>query len=127
MRSKYIVYPQPEQVDIWEEEITPAEEGEILCQAEKSLISIGTELHALRGVTEPGTNWYDWVKFPFRPGYSMVGRVIEVGKGVNGVQVGDRVATYGFHQQYFQVTLYDCDGYLRHPGLASPPKTPTIR
>lgn len=105
MRSKYIVYPEREQVAVWEEEITPPGEGEILCKAEKSLISIGTELNCLRGVAEPGTNWYDWIKFPFRPGYSMVGRVLEVGSGVTGVKAGDRIANYGFHQQYYKVQL----------------------
>lgn len=107
MKSQYIVYPEKEKVDLWEEEIAPPEEGEILCQAEKSLISIGTELHALRGVADPGTNWYDWLKFPFRPGYSMVGRVIGVGKGVTHIKEGDRVASYGYHQQYYKIKLFD--------------------
>ena len=107
MKSKYIVFPAPRQVEIREEEITPPVEGEILCAAEKSLISIGTELHCLNGIFEPGTNWYDWVKYPFRPGYSMVGRVIEVGKGVETVKVGDRIANYGEHQQYYKVKLFD--------------------
>jgi NADPH:quinone reductase-like Zn-dependent oxidoreductase len=92
---------------VWEEQIEPPGRGEILCQAEKSLISIGTELDALRGVFDPGTNWFDWVKYPFRPGYSMVGRVIAVGEGVEGIKEGDRVATYGFHQQYYTAQLYD--------------------
>lgn len=105
MKSRYIVFPDKRQVDVWEEEITSAEEGEILCVAEKSLISTGTELHCLNGVFEPGTNWYDWVKYPFRPGYSMVGRVIAVGKGVTGVKEGDRIANYGLHQQYYKVPL----------------------
>ncbi len=105
MKSKYIVFPDKRQVDLWEEEITPPEEGEILCQAEKSLISTGTELHCLNGIFEPGTNWYDWVKYPFRPGYSMVGRVLEAGKGVTTVKAGDRVANYGLHQQYYNVQL----------------------
>lgn len=103
MKSKYIVFPDKRQVDVWEEEIAPTEPDEILCAAERSLISIGTELHCLNGVFEPGTNWYDWVKYPFRPGYSMVGRVIEVGEDVSGIQVGDRIASYGLHQQYYKV------------------------
>ena len=106
MKSKYIVFPEKRQVDVWEEEISAPEEGEILCVAEKSLISTGTELHCLNGVFEPGTNWSDWVSYPFRPGYSMVGRVIEVGADVSSVKVGDRIATYGFHQQVFKVQLH---------------------
>jgi 2-desacetyl-2-hydroxyethyl bacteriochlorophyllide A dehydrogenase len=106
MKSKYIVFPAKQQVAVWEEDISDPEEGEILCQAEKSLVSIGTELNCLRGEIEAGTNWYDWVKYPFRPGYSMVGRVIAVGPGVTGVKVGDRIASYGLHQQYYKVPLY---------------------
>ena len=106
MKSKYIVFPDKQQVAVWEEDITDPGEGEILCQAEKSLISIGTELNCLRGETDLGTNWYDWVKYPFRPGYSMVGRVIAVGPGVTCVKEGDRIANYGLHQQYYKVPLY---------------------
>ena len=105
MKSKYIVFPEERQVDVWEEEIAPPEADEILCAADKSLISIGTELHCLNGIFEPGTNWYDWVKYPFRPGYSMVGRVIEVGEDVGGIIVGDCIASYGLHQQYYKVKL----------------------
>lgn len=105
MKSKYVVYPKAQDVAVWEEEIEPPEEGEILCKAEKSLISIGTELHCLRGQTDPGTNWADWVKYPFRPGYSMVGRVLAVGKGVKSVKEGDRIANYGLHQQYYKVQV----------------------
>lgn len=104
MKSKYIVYPDKQQVEVREEEITPPDAGEVLCRAEKSLVSTGTELHCLRGVFEPGTNWHDWVKYPFRPGYSMVGRVIEVGQGITDVRVGDRIASYDQHQQYYKIS-----------------------
>jgi 2-desacetyl-2-hydroxyethyl bacteriochlorophyllide A dehydrogenase len=106
MNSKYIVFPKPQTVAVWDEQIEPPGEGEILCKAEKSLISIGTELNCLRGVFDPGTNWADWVKYPFRPGYSMVGRVIAVGKGVEGIKEGDRVSSYDVHQQYYRTNLY---------------------
>jgi 2-desacetyl-2-hydroxyethyl bacteriochlorophyllide A dehydrogenase len=104
MKSRYIVFPDREQVAIREEDLAPPGEGEILCQAEKSLISTGTELHCLRGVFEEGTNWHDWVKFPFRPGYSMVGRVVAVGRGVGEVKEGDLIASYDAHQQYYKIT-----------------------
>ena len=107
MKSKYIVFPQKLEAAIWEEEIALPAEGHILCKAEKSLISIGTELTCFRGEAEPGTNWYDWLKFPFRPGYSMVDRVVAVGKGVTGVKEGDRIASYGVHQQYQDIEFPD--------------------
>ncbi len=107
VKSKYIVFPEARAVDVWEEDIANPEPGEVLCKAEKSLISIGTELNCLNGVFEQGTNWYDWVKYPFRPGYSMVGRVVEVGEGVENIKVGDRLASYDFHQQYYKIKLFD--------------------
>ncbi|MBC7078052.1 MAG: zinc-binding alcohol dehydrogenase [Synergistales bacterium] len=104
MKSVYVYFPEPNKVNVGEEEVSAPREGEILCQAEKSLISIGTETYCLRGVFDPGTNWASWVKYPFRPGYSMVGRVIDVGPGVKGCRVGDRVLASAPHQQFFKTT-----------------------
>lgn len=103
MKSIYVVFPEKEKVEVREEPITPPESGEILCAAEKSLVSIGTESSCLRGVFEPGTNWADWVKYPFRPGYSMAARVVAVGKGVTDLKEGDRIATWVEHQQFFKI------------------------
>ncbi len=87
-----------------EEQVQPPRANQVLCIAAKSLISSGTETICLRGVFDPGTNWGDWVKFPFRPGYCMVGRVIQVGKEASGLKVNDRIMARAPHQQYFSVT-----------------------
>jgi len=104
MRSLYVVFTGPEKVEAREETVDDPGPGEVLCRAEKSLVSIGTETHCLRGVFDPGTNWADWVRYPFRPGYSMVGRVVKIGAGVSGFAEGDRLATSAPHQQYFLLT-----------------------
>lgn len=103
MKSLHVVFAGPEKVEVREETVSDPGEGEVLCRAERSLVSIGTETHCLRGVFDPGTNWADWVKYPFRPGYSMVGRVVKVGPGAAGFAEGDRVATSVPHQQLFKV------------------------
>lgn len=103
MKSSYIVFPEPNKVSVAEEEITPPERGEILCQTERSLISIGTETYCLRGVFDPGTNWASWTQYPFRPGYSMAARVMAVGQDVQGVREGDRIVAWVEHQQYFKI------------------------
>ena len=101
MQSLNILFTGPGQVELREEPVAPPKPREVLCAAERSLISIGTETHCLRGVFEPGTMWADWVRYPFHPGYSMVARVEEVGSEVHGVQPGDLVAVSGNHRQRF--------------------------
>ncbi|HZQ06465.1 MAG TPA: chlorophyll synthesis pathway protein BchC, partial [Anaerolineae bacterium] len=102
MKSIYIVFPAREQVRVEEEDVTPPARGEILCGAECSLISSGTESFCWRGVFEEGTNWAAWVKYPFRPGYSMAASVIAVGNEVEGWREGERVVARVPHQQYFK-------------------------
>jgi len=98
MRAPYISYPEPNVVAVSEEDVAPPGAGELLCQAERSLISTGTELTCLRGLFDPGTNWASWVRYPFRPGYSMVARVVAVGPGVEAPAVGQRVLLGTPHQ-----------------------------
>ena len=103
MRSRYVVFPAPGLVALEEEVVGRPGVGEILCRAEVSLISTGTESTCLRGVADPGTNWADWLRFPFRPGYSMVARVIAVGAGVDRFAEGDRVAGWVEHREHFVI------------------------
>lgn len=103
MKSTYVVFPEPGQVRVEQEEVTPPGRGEILCAAESSLISIGTESFCLRGIFDPGTNWDAWVKYPFRPGYSMAARVIAVGQDVQNIREGDHIASWVEHQQFFKI------------------------
>lgn len=107
MRSKYVVFPEKGRVELREEDVASPGPGEILCGAEKSLISIGTESYCLEGRFDPGTNWERWVRYPFRPGYSMVARVIAVGSDVEGIKEGDRVAVSTSHQQFFRTRVRD--------------------
>lgn len=109
MKSLYVSFPQANQVTLEQEDVSPPREGEVLCQALKSLISIGTETLCLRGVFDPGTNWASWVKYPFRPGYSMVARVVGVGPGVSGCQEGDRLMVWTGHQQFFKTRMQGVD------------------
>ena len=102
MKAPFIIFPRPGQVEVREEQVAEPSAGEVLCVAVKSLISTGTETFCLRGEFDPGTNWADWVKFPFRPGYSMVGRVVAVGEGVSNLHEGDRVFYWSVHRGAFR-------------------------
>lgn len=101
MRSRDIVFPARDKIEIQETDLPPAGGGQVLVKAEVSLVSIGTELRCLRGVSDPDTNWNGWLQYPFRPGYSMAGTVVEVGAGVTAFAPGDRIVTQNPHSQYF--------------------------
>ena len=107
MKSINVVFPAPNQVEVREEPVGRPGMGEVLCEAQVSLISTGTETHCLRGVFDIGTNWADWVHYPFYPGYSMAARVVSLGPSVQSLKVGDRIATYAGHCQRFIVPVDD--------------------
>lgn len=101
MKSMNVVFPQSGCIVLESADIPAVGRTQVLCRAEVSLVSIGTELRCLRGISDPDTNWHGWVKYPFQPGYSMTGTVIEVGADVKDFQPGDRIVTQNPHSQYF--------------------------
>src|SRR5881394_1734197 len=88
---------------VTEEPLGAPPPGMINVQTTRTLISTGTEGIVLGRKFSPGTHYDAWVKYPFRPGYSHVGRVSAVGDGVNEFKVGDRVATRAPHTSVGQV------------------------
>ena len=101
MHSRNIVFPEPGAVEIRKEQVPAPGRGEVLCRASQSLVSLGTESHCLRGVYDPGTYWEEYIRFPFRPGYSMAARVLAIGEGVTRHSVGDRVTSWATHSEHF--------------------------
>ncbi|MGI5489510.1 zinc-dependent alcohol dehydrogenase [Microtetraspora malaysiensis] len=99
MRSWFVEFVKPGEVRVASEDVAPPGAGEVLCRSTLSLISPGTELACLRGEFDPGSNWEEWVRYPFRPGYSMAGVVEAVGAGVTNLRPGDRVQSYAPHQE----------------------------
>lgn len=68
--------------------------GEVLVETVCTLISAGTEL----GTQEQGRTE------DFTPGYSNTGRIIEIGEGVEGYEIGDRVLSLGSHASHVTVS-----------------------
>ncbi|GAB6989769.1 zinc-dependent alcohol dehydrogenase [Paenibacillus pini] len=97
------VFQEPDRIELLEEQVPSPGPGQILCAAKKSLISTGTELACLKGSFDEGTVWSSWVQYPFYPGYSMAAQVLEIGSGVEGIKVGDRIMCPAGHRQYFLV------------------------
>lgn len=87
-----MVFPKPWEVRIEEFEPRPPGPGEVKVEVEASLISGGTELTAYTGSFPPDSAWSEYIKYPFYPGYCGVGRIVEKGDGVEGLEVGDLVA-----------------------------------
>jgi 2-desacetyl-2-hydroxyethyl bacteriochlorophyllide A dehydrogenase len=76
-------------------------EHEVLVRTQYSLISPGTELALYTGthvgLPDPGNTF---AKYPFYPGYSIVGEVVATGAEVRGIAPGDKVYTIGKHAAY---------------------------
>ena len=107
MKTTNIIFIQKNKVAVINNEITGPGPCELLCKARKSLISTGTETLCLRGEFDPGTNWADWVKYPFAAGYSMQADVIAVGKNVHRYREGDRINATIPHVSLFCINEKD--------------------
>lgn len=116
MQAHSIVFIGKNQVEVQTRDVQDPGPNEVLVQATKTLISAGTERICLLRLFEPGSHWDAWVKYPFSTGYSMVGRVIAVGRDVTGVREGERVAVRQPHQQYVVVPF---DALYRIPDEVS--------
>ncbi len=89
-----VVFPEKDEIEVLEIELPDPGPEDVVVQTEYSGISIGTEGWIL-------TAKYRGTTFPLVTGYQKVGRVVQVGSQVSGLEVGDRV-------------------FLRHTKIASP-------
>jgi 2-desacetyl-2-hydroxyethyl bacteriochlorophyllide A dehydrogenase len=95
MKSKKIVFTAIHQAELLETDVRELRENEVLTEMEYTVVSGGTERACLMGMNNTSQ------KFPMSLGYCGVGRVVQIGKAVKSVAVGDRVLVYhGSHAQY---------------------------
>lgn len=91
------------QVEEFELPVRPGA-GEVFVETECTLVSSGTEIANYLGITTQRVALgADWRERPYYPGYSLVGQVLAVGKGVDAVEVGDRVACGAPHASHAAV------------------------
>ena len=101
VNNQVFYYTKPLNLELASEECPLPGPGEIRCKTLCSLVSIGTEMTCFDRNVEPGSIWDEWIQFPFQPGYSSVGQVTEIGEGVSGIALGDRVCSTSPHRAWF--------------------------
>jgi 2-desacetyl-2-hydroxyethyl bacteriochlorophyllide A dehydrogenase len=106
MHARQAVVLEPFKVGVREVELPSPAANQILVATEVSAVSAGTELAVYTGTHQwlKDPNLPDW-KFPFRPGYSAAGTILEVGQDVSGWKPGDRVSYPGNHASAELLTL----------------------
>lgn len=87
MKATFVEFTGPGAAQSVEADVPPVGAGDLLIEAEVSLISIGTERSFLKQAPY----------YPFRPGYSLVGRVLAMGAEVTDFQIGDLVKASVHH------------------------------
>ena len=102
---KKIILKGPYDVMVEEADIPRISDDQFLVRTIITGISAGTELMWYKG-TNPGLA-SGRVKYPATPGYEHVGEVIEIGKDVDKVALGDKVLTGFGHQEYAVVSQKD--------------------
>ena len=98
MKAQRVVWPDRAKVDIETFMLPPVGDDEVLVATQCTLISPGTERAFLLGL--PNAQG----RYPARPGYSNIGRIIEVGKGITDYEIGDRVASTQGHTSHFVIS-----------------------
>jgi len=107
-----VVFTGPEKVAVEEREIPRSGPGEVLVRNLKTLISTGTETTILSGRFPAGSEWADYARYPFVPGYSGVCVVEDVGDGVDEGLRGKRVECYSTHSAF---SVVDAGGLFPVP------------
>lgn len=85
-----IVFTGKNEIELEECAPSPLTAGSARLDVEYSLMSTGSENIVLQRAFAPGTEWDNWVQYPFYPGYCCVGRIAEVSGPADGLDVGAR-------------------------------------
>ena len=104
MNCRTIVFNRANEATLTEQPLAAPPPGHLTVAATASLISTGTELICYHGACDADTHWAAYAKYPHYPGYSLVGRVSDIGFGVEGFESGQRVAVTASHRSHVNLT-----------------------
>jgi 2-desacetyl-2-hydroxyethyl bacteriochlorophyllide A dehydrogenase len=108
MIAQRLVFPGKQKVLLEDFDPGTPGPGQVLVRTHLSLMSTGTENIVFNRLFDPGTHWDNWVKYPFYPGYAMVGVVEQAGDGVSALRPGQRVAYRAGHRSHDVVPAEKC-------------------
>ena len=98
MVTKRIYFTKPNVAELLDFDYPTCGDNQVIAKVEYTAVSGGTERACIMGA--PNT-YTALVGFPTYQGYCGVGRIVEVGKDVKSVKVGDRALLYhGGHSTY---------------------------
>ena len=106
--ERRVVFSKPGRVDFEVFEPEAVGEGMVAVRSLYSLMSTGTENIVLHRRYEPGSHWDRWVKFPFWPGYAVVGEIVQAGPEAGWLVVGDRVVLRAPHASHHVAEALRC-------------------
>lgn len=117
MNYRAVVFTAPRQIEIREAPLAPLQPGEVLVQTLLSAISPGTECLIYQGLF-PSDLCLDEnlsalkgdFQYPIRYGYAAVGRVIDLGAGVEKEWLERLVFAFQPHQSYFAARVEELQG-----------------
>lgn len=101
VKNTVFYYTGPKKLELLAEECPPPGPGQVRCRSVCSLVSIGTEMICYERDVEPGSGWDGWIQYPFEPGYSSVGEVVDVGEDVGDLKPGQIVCSTAAHRAWF--------------------------
>lgn len=113
-RRAAVVFTAPSSIEIQGEDVDPVGDGQVLVRTLQSAISAGTELMIYRGLAPGGLptdaslpSLEGGLGFPLKYGYSSVGRVDELGRGVDSAWQDRLVFAFQPHQTHFVSNVTD--------------------
>ncbi|MBI5823593.1 MAG: zinc-binding alcohol dehydrogenase [Chloroflexi bacterium] len=119
-KARTLFFTAPKQVEIRETILPPLKDDEILVETICSAISAGTEMLVYRGQFPHLADSHDAfssdLNYPLAYGYACVGRVVELGKMVNGGWLNELVFAFQPHTSHF--ILHHSSLILLPEGLA---------